>query len=97
MADILNDAIMYKLKLNKFIMKKLSKLTISPEKIMRNEDLINLNGGYGGGDCFTVFCRCMADYPPTTWKGTYCSNDELWDAIVRYCYNPYSHYCADEP
>jgi hypothetical protein len=30
-------------------MKKLGKLSISPEKIMRNEDLINLKGGYDGG------------------------------------------------
>jgi hypothetical protein len=74
-------------------MKKLSKLTISPEKIMRNEDLINLNGGYGGDGCFTAYCRCRGDSPPTTWEGTYCSNDELWDTIVSYCYNPYSHYC----
>ncbi len=29
-------------------MKKLGKLTISPEKIMKNEELINLQGGYGG-------------------------------------------------
>jgi hypothetical protein len=27
-------------------MKKLNKLVISPEKIMKNEDLINLQGGY---------------------------------------------------
>jgi hypothetical protein len=30
-------------------MKKLGKLTISPEKIMKNEELINLQGGYDGG------------------------------------------------
>ena len=29
-------------------MKKLSKLSISREKIMKNEELINLQGGYGG-------------------------------------------------
>ena len=29
-------------------MKKLGKLTISPEKMMKNEELINLQGGYGG-------------------------------------------------
>jgi hypothetical protein len=27
-------------------MKKLGKLSISPEKIMKNEELINLQGGY---------------------------------------------------
>jgi hypothetical protein len=32
-------------------MKKLGKLTISPEKIMKNEELINLQGGYDGSTC----------------------------------------------
>jgi len=32
-------------------MKKLGKLSISPEKIMKNEDLINMKGGYDGYDC----------------------------------------------
>jgi hypothetical protein len=31
-------------------MKKLGKLTISPEKIMKNEELINLQGGYDDHD-----------------------------------------------
>ncbi|MGF1586469.1 MAG: hypothetical protein ACFCUM_14180 [Bacteroidales bacterium] len=30
------------------MMKKLGKLEISPEKIMKNEELINLQGGDGG-------------------------------------------------
>lgn len=35
-------------------MKKINKLEISPEKIMKNEELINLQGGYEGecpGEC----------------------------------------------
>ncbi len=32
-------------------MKKLNKLVISPEKIMKNEELINLHGGYGANCC----------------------------------------------
>jgi len=33
-------------------MKKLGKLTINPDKIIRNEELVNLRGGYGGsGTC----------------------------------------------
>jgi hypothetical protein len=35
-------------------MKKLGKLSINPSKVMRNEELVNLNGGYGGG-----FCTCI--------------------------------------
>jgi hypothetical protein len=30
-------------------MKKLSKLSINPSKVMKNEELVNLKGGYGGG------------------------------------------------
>ncbi len=32
-------------------MRKINKLVISPEKIMKNEELINLKGGYAGGPC----------------------------------------------
>ncbi len=33
-------------------MKKLGKLTINPSKVMNNEELVNLKGGYGGyGSC----------------------------------------------
>ncbi len=35
-------------------MKKLVKITISPEKIMENEELINLQGGYDPLNC--CFC-----------------------------------------
>jgi hypothetical protein len=37
-------------------MKKLNKLGITPEKILKNEELINLQGGYGGGS--GLYCRC---------------------------------------
>jgi hypothetical protein len=30
-------------------MKKLGKLSINPSKVMKNEELVNLKGGYGGG------------------------------------------------
>ncbi len=29
-------------------MKKLGKLSINPEKVMKNEELVNLRGGYSG-------------------------------------------------
>jgi len=38
-------------------MKRLHKLEISSEKVMNNEDLINLQGGYQGWCCF-----CGWDY-----------------------------------
>ncbi len=38
-------------------MKKLKKLTINPENLMNNEELINLRGGYGSSSV-TVCCTC---------------------------------------
>jgi hypothetical protein len=32
-------------------MKKLGKLSINPSKVMKNEDLVRLKGGYTGGCC----------------------------------------------
>ena len=33
-------------------MKKLSKLNINPQKVMKNEELTTIRGGYGGHCCF---------------------------------------------
>jgi natural product precursor len=33
------------------MMKKLGKITINPEKVIKNEELINLKGGYDGYCC----------------------------------------------
>ncbi len=38
-------------------MKKLKKLTINPEKLMNNEELINLRGGYEGMEGL-ICCQC---------------------------------------
>ena len=35
-------------------MKKLKKLLINPEKVIKNEELVNLRGGYGNGTCGAV-------------------------------------------
>jgi natural product precursor len=40
-------------------MKKLNKLQINPEKIMKNEELVTLRGGYGNGPCT---CLCYNIY-----------------------------------
>jgi len=37
-------------------MKKLGKLQINPEKLMKNEELLTLRGGYGD-----VACACKKD------------------------------------
>jgi hypothetical protein len=38
-------------------MKRLGKLTINPEKLIKNEELVNLKGGYS----MEVECRCNGD------------------------------------
>jgi len=54
-------------------MKKLGKITINPEKVIKNEELINLRGGYGEGPC-KKYC----------WAGM-----ELIEIIgVPYCHYP---------
>jgi len=40
-------------------MKKLGKLSINPEKVIKNEELVNLRGGYGTGD---MACYFYSDY-----------------------------------
>ena len=41
-------------------MKKLGKLSINPEKVMKNEELVSLRGGYGEyGDNDEIACWCL--------------------------------------
>ncbi len=51
-------------------MKRLGKLTISPGKIMKNEELINLQGGYEADDC--TF-DCMMLYCIPVWESDTCT------------------------
>lgn len=57
-------------------MKKLGKLSINSEKVMKNEELINLRGGYTGDDCPSgqFKCKCNGkDY------GCVSSAQECWN------------------
>ncbi len=54
-------------------MKKLGKLSISPEKIMKNEELINLKGGYSGG------------YPPCDCNILWSTGEETWHPDYGLC------------
>ncbi len=40
-------------------MKKLGKLSINPDKLMKNEELVNFKGGYHG---YTACCLCSVGY-----------------------------------
>lgn len=37
-------------------MKKIGKLSINPEKVIKDEELVNLRGGYGGDGVGTLCC-----------------------------------------
>ncbi len=55
-------------------MKKLNKLVISPEKIMKNEELINLQGG-----AYHVLCACT-DLDNNIYHGcNICATNNCWD------------------
>ena len=53
-------------------MKKLGKLTINPEKVIKNEELVNLRGGTYADLCSSGNCYCCT----TSAQGgvTQCSN-----------------------
>jgi hypothetical protein len=52
-------------------MKKLNKLEINSEKLMKNEELVTLRGGYGSGwvKCFIGSVAC-ANNPVATCEGS---------------------------
>ena len=79
-------------------MKELGKLSINPEKLMKNEELMSLRGGYGGyggydngacGTCGfdTTMCRCSSS---TIGAGIVCLNGGSPSAhSVTDCHNAY--------
>ena len=70
-------------------MKKLGKLSINPEKVMKNEELVNLRGGYGGmgDDCpegkVEYYCGCFGSVG--AWTGCYASQSDADDSIDEWC------------
>ncbi|MBN2650610.1 MAG: hypothetical protein JXR50_12780 [Prolixibacteraceae bacterium] len=42
-------------------MKKLGKLSINQSKLLENEELVNLRGGYGGYGAGIAVCQCRDD------------------------------------
>ncbi len=73
-------------------MRKLGKLTISPEKIMKNEELINLQGGYGDHWVYckdssgTVICPSIAFHT--------CNPTEVWQICQDLCPQAVQATCA---
>jgi len=61
-------------------MKKIGKLSINPEKVIKNEELVNLRGGYGGGSG-SLYCKNSS--------GTVCAYDNYdcgtFKEDLKYC------------
>ena len=72
----------------KFKIKKLGNLSINPENVIKNEELVNLKGGYLGGG--SVYCNCYivwSDGAATSVSG-YCGTSsscrECGEDLERY-------------
>jgi hypothetical protein len=76
-------------------MKKLKKILINPEKIIKSAELISLRGGYGGsGDCSATTkigaCEGHYEYQQCCWQ---------WNEVTQYgkCVSIYGGplHCSD--
>lgn len=80
-------------------MKKLGKLVINPEKVMKNEDLVMLRGGYGELNCMLA-CKwdnvtvwdtpcdeetCISDWLAGAWCTSMCGQGG-WNNLI--CVGP---------
>ena len=76
-------------------MKKLGKLSINPEKVMKNEELINLKGGYDDGYESWYTCTCTDESGNIAFQEDIDIND--W-AIDRYlndlCWSGHTGNCT---
>ena len=72
-------------------MKKLGKLSINPEKVMKNKELISLRGGYGAMNK----CYCYCDDPETPQREEILCGPVIvggspsWSGCVQDCDNVY--------
>lgn len=65
-------------------MKKLGKLSINPEKVIKNEELVNLKGGYLDG---CVYVKCYSSIPGSYLGDLCCPDDQDYTQICRDYYN----------
>lgn len=60
-------------------MKKLGKITINSEKVIKNEELVNLKGGYDN-NCAT---KCITNNGSMVVTTASCSSSDISDACSR--------------
>lgn len=77
-------------------MKKLNKLEINPKKIIKNEDLVTLRGGYDGWGCQCANAWDEGvfpwDPPSHTFEWFECSAVDQWRSIME-SLGHYTRYC----
>jgi hypothetical protein len=65
-------------------MKKLNKLQINSEKLMKNEELMTLRGGYGSVTCYNGSSQCG-------WTGLVGNCSMAYEACERMCFGNWTH------
>ena len=65
-------------------MKKLVKMNINSEKVIKNEELMFLKGG-SLNDCNWCLCNCNVIIE--AWSDYYCSVESMINAIAEHCNN----------
>lgn len=69
-------------------MKKLGKLSINPEKVLENEKLVTLKGGYVGEGFFKCTCTSGVNPPyQSPWCEHYETTQEMLNDINKICVN----------
>jgi hypothetical protein len=79
-------------------MKILKKLSINPEQVIKNEELVNLRGGYDGGYItgppFYISCKAGAGTCGGFWRQN-CDSDWLDDCkLIPACANATGFVCV---
>ena len=62
-------------------MKTLNKLQITTERLMKDEELITLKGGYDG--CGNFLCNCYG--VPDAWWKCYCTTEAMEIDVAQRC------------
>ena len=65
-------------------MKKINKLHVNSERLMKNEELITLRGGYGGAQCYDA---CSSDSDCTQWECPKCDY-AMGNPDQKFCFSP---------
>lgn len=71
-------------------MKKIGKITINPEKVIKNKELVNLKGSYGGGGSIQCYCKDAAGTTHYTGSIDDCSKEERW--VTNMCWPEHQDY-----